>query len=503
MKAFSSVGPRRPRFNFKLIAAVLAAGFLAILFGLLAVTANPVLIGLGAAMVMGPVLLALPEATIWIILVVGFLGGVLSASPQLSKLAWAVSLLSLLLLVPCVANLVWSQRRRLPGFLTLALLFMLFSVAVTVLRWYSLEQFVAGFKRYFQAYGLMCALTLLVFDPPVMARWRKFLLVVALLQFPFALYELLVLVPLRGGIGLSSETTDVVAGTFGANLQGGSPNSVMVIYLLVALAFLGARWRAGLIGSGRFYLLAGISLLPLGMGETKVAVIMVPLVGLSLLRLDVMRQPIRYLPALLGLGVVTALLAYIYVVLMMHSTLSDVIDSTLRYNAGSQGYSQAMVLNRTTSITFWFRQHSLENPVSFLIGNGLGSSYSSLGAGSGNLGALYANYGINLTAISTLLWDCGMLGTLLYCSIFLASWRAAGRLQREVSDPAVKADALAIQAANALYLFSLFYTDSIVNLVSMELVYAVVLGYQGYLMNVHGLLGGRKSARREPVAYAR
>jgi hypothetical protein len=43
----------------------------------------------------------------------------------------------------------------------------------------------------------MCALTLLVFDPPVLARWRKFPLVVALLQFPLALYELLVLVMRR------------------------------------------------------------------------------------------------------------------------------------------------------------------------------------------------------------------------------------------------------------------------------------------------------------------
>jgi hypothetical protein len=70
------------------------------------------MIGLRAAMVMGPVLLLLPELTIWIILVVGFPGGILSANLHMSKLAWAVSLLSLLLLVPCAANLMWTQRRR-------------------------------------------------------------------------------------------------------------------------------------------------------------------------------------------------------------------------------------------------------------------------------------------------------------------------------------------------------------------------------------------------------
>jgi hypothetical protein len=329
------------------------------------------------------------------------------------------------------------------------------------------------------------------------------MLVVALLQFPSALYELLVLVPLRGGIGLSSETTDVVAGTFGANLQGGSPNSVMVIFLLVALAFLAARWRAGLVSNKRFYLLALICLLPLGMGETKFAVVVLPMVGVSLLRPDIIRQPLRYLPSLIGLGLMTIMLGYIYVVLMMHSTFEDVVNATMRYNAGDQGYTSYQLLNRVTSMTFWFQQHSLENPVSFLIGNGLGSSYTAENGVSGHLGALYAHYGINLTAVSTLLWDCGILGTILYSSIFVASWRAAGRLYREVNDPEVRADALAIQAANTLFVFSLLYSDSIVNLVSMELVYAVVLGYQGYLMNLHGLLAPRRAARAGRAAYAR
>jgi hypothetical protein len=40
MKALATLTLRRPQVNFKLMAAVLVAGFLAMLFGLLAVTAN-------------------------------------------------------------------------------------------------------------------------------------------------------------------------------------------------------------------------------------------------------------------------------------------------------------------------------------------------------------------------------------------------------------------------------------------------------------------------------
>lgn len=495
---------RRPfQVNWAGVLLMVGGAFMAVFFGLLAVTESPVLIGVGVALVLGPIMLLKPDLTVWIILVVGFLMGILSASPQLSKLAWVVSMLSTLLLIPALLNLIWTSERRLPGFLKLALLFLFFNLFTSAVNWYSVTEFVGGFKRYFQTYGLMLALTLIVFLPEQFARWRKFLMITALLQFPFALYELLVLVPMRGGIALSSETTDVVAGTFGANLQGGSPNSVMVIFLLVVMAFLTARWRAGLVGNWRFGVIAFICLLPLGMGETKFAVVILPMVGIGLLRVDLMRQPFRYLPALLGIAFVTAILAYIYVVVMMKSTVGDVIDSTLRYNIGNQSYSRALVLNRMTSITFWFQQHGFDNPVSFLIGNGLGSSFTSAVSPSGHMGIKFFHYGINLTAMSTILWDSGIVGAIMYTSVFVAAWFAAGRLYREVKDPSVKADALAIQAATTLFMFSLFYSDSIVNLVSMELVYAVVLGYLGYLMNLHGLVGGRTANARTPAVYAK
>lgn len=493
--------PARPslRISWGAVVLVLAVLVTAIFFGLLSVTESPMLIGIGVAMILGPVMLFRPDLTVWIILIVGFLMGILSASPQLSKLAWIVSMLSTLLLVPALVNLMWSSKRKLPGFLQLAVLFLFFSILCSVFNWYSLEEFVGGFKHYFQAFGVMLALTLVIFKPENYARWRTFMLIAALLQFPFALYELLVLVPLRGGLSLSSETTDVVAGTFGANLQGGSPNSVMVIFLFIALAFLVARWRVGLMGNRLFYITTGICLLPLGMGETKFAVILLPLVGFSLLRFDLMRNPLKYLPAVVVIALMTAALGYIYIVLMMHSSLMEVIDTTLRYNVGNQGYSKGAILNRFTSITFWFQQQNFSNPINFLIGNGLGSSYTSTGSTAGHMGLRYAHYGISITAISTILWDTGIIGMIMYGSIFVSAWFAAGRLYKRTDDPGAKADALAIQASNLLFLFCLPYSDSIVNLVSMELLYAVVLGYLGYLMNHHQVMSPQPPVAKRPA----
>lgn len=473
---------------------------LALVFGLIASSGSPLMAGAAVALIVGPLLLLVPELTIWVLLVVGLVLGVLSGSPKFSKLAWGVSLLSMLLLPPSLINMMWSQKRRLPLFMKLAVLFLVYAVLVTGVNWYSLGEFVAGFKRYFQAFGLMLALSLIVFPPEAYARWKKFLLVVALLQLPVAAFELLVLVPMRGGLAHGSDATDVVAGTFGANLDGGSPNSVMVMFLFIVVAFLMARWRAGLLKTGRFLLLSAICMAPLGMGETKIAVIMLPLVGLSLLRKDLMKAPLRYVPTMLVMALLTMLLGYIYVVVMMNSTPGEVIARSLRYNIGDQGYSEGMVLNRLTSMTFWFQRQG-DDLVSFLIGNGLGSSFSSL-TSTGHVAAKYPNYGINITAISTLLWDVGMVGCLLFVGMLVTAWFAAGRLHDEVSDPGVKAEALAIQAAIVLFGLGLVYADFIVNLVSLEIVVAVVLGYLSYLMNVHGLLRTKVVAQAPVRRYA-
>lgn len=466
------------------------------LYGLLASLGDPIKTVLGAGLLIGLVLLFLPKQVVWLVLVIGFVFGILSANPLLSKLAWVVSGFSMLLMVPSLQNMMWTSKNKAPLFLKLALLLMLYTVLVSIVQWYSATEFVAGFKRYFQSFGLMMALTLIAFQIKDYKQWFIFLLVVGLLQFPFALYQLLVLVPQRGGLELSSETTDVIAGTFGANLQGGSPNSVMVIYLFMVLSFLVARWRLKLIKNNVFYMLTFICLLPIGMGETKIAVIMLPIVGFILLRKDFVKSPLKFLLSILVIALLTSALAHLYITVIMGSSFGDVINSTLRYNVGDQGYSSGQYLNRMTSVTFWFSQNNWHEPMSFLFGNGLGSSYTSEGSLGGHIGNQYINYGINLTAISTLLWDVGLLGCLLFISVFIAAWCAAGNLYNSVSEESVKADALAIQASISLFFLSMFYSDSIVNLISMELIYAIVLGYLGYLLNRNDLIGNSINTRR-------
>lgn len=463
-----------------ILLGAIAAAMAAVLFGLLATTASPMLIGLGVGLVGGAILLAIPKFSISMLLTTGLLMGALVSfsGPVFGKLPWALSLLGMLLLVPVFLNLVKARRPSVPPFVWIALAFIIYAVLATVLNWDSFPEFIAGFKRYFQVFGLMLALAVLPLTYPDFRRWQTVLLVMALMQFPFALYELLVLVPQRGGVESASYTTDVVAGTFGANLEGGSPSATMALFLLITFGFLFSRWRNGLVSTAQLAVTSLFLLLPLGMGETKIAMVMLPLVWLVLVRHDVGRSPVKYLPVLLSGLLLTAILGYIYVELIMESTLADVLESTISYNFAEAGYA-SYYLNRTTVLSFWWSQQGLHDPVGFFFGNGLGSSF--LGQISGHIGMRYPYHGVNLTAASTILWDLGIVGLGLFVAIFVSAWRAASRLYLQTSDLRIKADLLAIQASIALFMLFIVYSQDIVNLIAMEIIYSAVLGYLAFL----------------------
>ena len=459
-----------------------AASGLAFLFGLISVTANPIFIGLAVGLVGGTFLLAIPKKTIFLVIALGL------ATPALldmvghgfHRMLWAVSMMALLLWVPALLNLFSfnpQYKKHIPLFIWLLLVFVIYALVVTVSQLYSMLELFSGFKRYFQAFGLLLALVTLANTKNDFDFWLKLLLVIALLQLPFAIFERFILVPLRSGIG--SQATDIVAGTMGANLEGGSPNAIMVTFVLIAFAFVFSRWKAGLIETSRAGLLGAILLLPLVLGETKVVVVMLPLLALVLLRKDIMLQPTKYIPVFGLVLVMTTALAYLYVNVMLESTFDEAITGILRYNIQDLGYGK-MLLNRTTVMTFWAKFHGLQDPISFLFGHGLGSSYGN-GFDAGHIARLYPNYGISLTTISTLLWDLGIVGLSIYVSIYLVAWVQISKVWRNTSSAQVKADCIALQAGIALTLFFTIYSESQVNLLAHEIIIAVLLGYAAFL----------------------
>lgn len=469
-----------------LVGVLLVAAVLAVLFGLIAVTTSPILVSMAAALLVGAFLLAKPTWNIWFVLVLGLLvAGLVPiwADYFASKAVWGISILSFMLMGSAIFSAMSNPRAasNTPGFIWLALVFMLYAVFSTLVQFHSLGEFLGGFKRYFQAFGLLFALSWLTLDEQDIRRWRKFLVVVALMQLPFALYELISLVPLRESFGIPFLVPiDVVAGTFGANLYTGGANAEMATFLIVILAFMLARRRAKLLSVGPFFLLAPLVLAPLFLGETKVVVILLPMMFLVLYRREFLARP-HY--AVMGLifGALLTIGAGVAYLSVTKTTLEEQIENTLSYNVYEKGHGSNL-LNRTKVLTFWAERQGSHDPVSLVLGNGLGSSHDAM---SGHVALRFPHYGIGLTAASTLLWDLGIVGFTLFLAILVLAWRTADRLRWVAADALVRADAAAIQAVLPLFGFYLFYRLALLETLSFQIFFATLLGYLAWLHRRH------------------
>ncbi|MDO8894766.1 hypothetical protein [Nitrosomonas sp.] len=462
---------------------VFASVLMAMLFGLFAVTANPIIISLAIALLAGTILLARPTWIVWMTLLLGLLVvGILPLHFDFiaSKVAWGVSLLGFFLMLIAFFGATTSPNRLkgTPIFIWVAFGFLVYALLNSLIQWHSAGEFLGGFKRYFQMWGLLFALCWLTFDEKNIHRWRVFFLITALLQLPFALYELIVFVPqLRGTWGMAA--VDVVAGTFGANMDGGGASGEMALFLIIMLAFLLTRRMEKLLSVAHLMLLIPFLLAPLLLGETKSVVIMLPLMFFILYRHEMF---IRFHYWLMGFVVVVFLsvaVGYYYLSLSDRS-IDKQLEDTIDYNLKERGYGSKQYLNRTTVITFWHEQQGAHAPVSLMFGNGLGSSNAA-----GHIAKRYPGSGIGLTAASTLLWEMGLFGFGLFVAILVFAWRCALRLQRESAVPLVRADARAIQAALALFVFLLFYRVSLLELPSIQVVFAALLGYLALLHRRH------------------
>lgn len=469
---------------------ILAGVLAAIIFGLVSVTANPILVIFSAAILVGAGLMARPAWIVWLVLSLGLLvqGNLPLYIPDeiATKAAWGVSMLGffLMLLAFLKAITTPSTRQNTPAFIWVALGFLAYALFNSLIQWNSAVEYFGGFKRYFQMWGLIFALCWLVFDEQDIHRWRVFVTIMALFQLPFVIHQVVVFVPIREGLshfvpGLIP--IDVVAGTFEANLYQGGSNGEMAAFLIIVAVFLLTRLQEKLITLPRFLLILSVTLAPLFLGETKAVIVMLPLALLVLYRRELITRPLYGLVILLVGLIFIISLAFAYLSMTRHGSLDALIDETIGYNVQGSGYAD-FHLNRTTVLTFWAERQGTHDPVSFVFGNGLGSGHTETG---GHVAMRYPRHGISLTAAAVLLWEMGIFGFGLFASILILAWRCAGQLRKESSIPIIRADAKALQAAFVLFGFFLFYRASMLETLSIQIVFAMLLGYLSWLYRQH------------------
>lgn len=460
----------------------LALPAVALLAGLVASSPNPIFVALFAGLILGAMLLIKPALAVSLLILAGLTFDATFSILGIGsgRIAWGIALLGFFLLVPAMLNL--DRLKEAPAFVYVTLIFIVYALCVTVLQDGGAAEVIAGIKRHFQSFGLLLVFALYPFFEHDYARWKKLLLLIVTLQLPFALYQFLILVPMRGGLEAGSEVTDVVAGTFGANLKGGSPNSVMAVFLLIFMAFMLTRWKMGLLKVKWVALGLIFTLVPIVLGEVKVVFVMLPLVFFVVFMDELRRRPGFFIGVFLLGGMMFFFMGYILIEWMMKKSLIDVVENTIAYNTGeSYGYADGY-LNRLTVLTFWWQQQGLHDPIGFVFGHGMGSSHAEAGAlVAGHMALNWLMHGIGLTAVAQLLWDLGFLGLCLYFLILSLAWMAADRIRKAAAGKKSGADAAAIQAAIALFAVMLIYNNSLIVIMSMQIVFGLVLGYLSYL----------------------
>lgn len=455
--------------------------------GVVVASGNLVLTGLAVGALLGVLLLNAVGAAVWLVLVGTLLvtGPLVMHAPGLGRLPWLFSILGFFLLGAALVHEGANRdphRAGLPLFMKLALLFVVYAVGMLFVTDGPLGQGVSAIKRYFQYWGLAFVLATAAFSPAQVRRWLVFVLLLALIQLPFAVYQRLALMPLRLNMPHSVVPVDIVAGTMEGSITGGANNNVMVYLLITVLVGLIALRREGTIRGAVLWLLLPVVAAPLALGETKLVVVLLPIALLAIGADLIRRRPLVFAAGALVTATAVAGLFYSYVQLQATEgregmTFEQRLEQNLEYNFGGRGYFGGASLNRGNVVPYWWSRHGARDPVGTLVGHGLGASHGPGGAESrGHMDRQHRGYAIGLTAIAVLLWDVGLVGAGLFLGMLVGAVVAAGRLAARASPGLDRALCRTLQASAAQLIPMAFAVDLILLAPSLQVLTALTLG---------------------------
>lgn len=463
--------------------------------GMISGSSRPGLIALAFGGIAALALVSSRKALLWAVVI----GGVVITGlaqlylPEIRIVKFLVPLLSLLLLVYALTDLLAGRRdvlpRRMPAIIVWMGVFMAVAAIATLVNW-NPGVALLGFKGYFTLWTLAFAL--------VLSRWRvaeldgvlKLMIFIALLQIPFVVHQHLVLVPLREGLGAGIIPVDILVGTFGGNVFGGGANAVLALFVFLVFACLLGLWRRGAM-SGFAALALGLPVIaPVFFNEAKVAVLYLPVVMLVVFWSDLVRRPLRFIA-------VGGLATLLFALMMTAMTVfhpggnlrgwSDLIDVTWQQQIADieELRGQHSELTRWTALTFWAQENAHAHPLHIALGHGIGASrIAEDGEWSVTRTLAEERYHeglrIGYTAVSSILWDTGVLGLAAIAGLLISAWRTAGRLAEEhaaVADDFHAGIFDGLKAGVAIVAISLLHKEFFVLHLPYQTLVLLLLGY--------------------------
>lgn len=345
-----------------------------------------------------------------------------------------------------------------------------------------------GLKNYFQMFGLLVALAVFRYTPNEASRFMCFILILGLIQLPFAIHQFVHFVPLRSSLEAAARgivAVDVVAGTFGGSPTGGGRSPTLALLGSIAVVLVLAQWRVGQRTSFRTGLYALVFAAPMALNEAKLFLVLLPIGVLLLYRDRILKNPLKAaVSGTLVLAVMAGLLAGYSLLPGAKSqritSFDTYLQENLSYNIGSRGYGN-LVLNRTTVYPFWWKENMGHGEyLNAVLGHGPGVTNSASSVVRDTLAnTRYLGYGIGLTGLSALLWEVGLIGTTVVFLLLFMAYRLGDKLQRRWAGTRHWPFIRAAQLSMPLVAVTTFHNAYFISDISFQ---ALTLLFIGYLM---------------------
>ncbi|MGI6904542.1 MULTISPECIES: capsular biosynthesis protein [Leclercia] len=251
------------------------------------------------------------------------------------------------------------------------------------------------------------------------------------IQFPVAFYQLLFVVPQRVALHGEEEKWDSVVGTFGGDPMGGGNTAAMGLFCLLIMLLKVSEYKHGLTSFKNMALHIALGFVMCIIGEVKFVILLSPLLlgwvwlmpswvkEASRVNLAVLLSILVAMVLLIGLAIV--ILAYSYTAaygIDMSENPFTVFFGSLSYIFDPNFILPGGEIGRFTTLTFWLQHNDLSGLPGTLFGYGLNATNSGSFLSPGFLNQVY-NLILDSTAMSMLLWEVGVVGTLIFIGLFV------------------------------------------------------------------------------------
>ncbi len=463
-----------------MIALLATAVMLALFSGLILPVAGVFPLAALWALPAALVIVFFPQAFFWLMMVlVLIVSGMVQYFTDNAQLQWVASGIGICLLISGflrgAGNAGGLAPRRFTAIDASLLVFTVTAAVSTVLGEGGPAHLAAGMRNYLPFLGLYAYIRLSGLQAVTLRRTIWFLLAVAVVQWPVELYQALVVVPQRVAANYFGSAFDSIVGTFGGPKFGGGASGSLAVYLVFGMALALALYRNALLGTKMtaFFLLG--MLVGIGLAETKVVFIVIPLALASLYSDELSRRPIRFLlGALLVLGVMAVLMYVYYVFFWESANRGDpwlVIVRRFSYSFDPDFMPANNWPGRMTGLAIWFRGQDFSGDLyHWLVGYGVAAATSMSTIAGPGVAALKFGLGTDVTGATKLLWEVGAIGLVAYVAPMFFAFRSFGRVLRDGDcDPLLRSFVEALRASAPVLALVVLYEVTIVSSPPMQL----------------------------------